>query len=113
MKSLQYASELEMLGYSCSLPGFDSCNKLELVMGIWRSQSNNPQALILIARMCVEFSIQQHNIWTLLLKQMTRYSMVSAQCRLSHIVHLLCRFIKQYEVSSFIHFQQEMLTSCV
>lgn len=87
LKSLQYASELEMLGYSCSLPGFDSCNKLELVMGIWRSQCNNPQALILIARMCVEFNIQQHNIWTLLLKQMTKYSMVSAHCLLQTFTH--------------------------
>lgn len=118
LKSLQYASELEMLGYSCSLPGFESCNKLELIMGIWRSQSNNPQALILIARMCVEFSIQEHNIWTLLLKQMTKYSMVSAHCcRFSYIVHWLCDFIKQqfwnrHGVSSYIQFQQERLTSC-
>ncbi|KDR22172.1 Kinetochore-associated protein 1 [Zootermopsis nevadensis] len=76
LNSLQYASELEMLGYSYSVSSFESCNKLELVKGIWRTQSNNPQALIVIARLCVEFSIQQHNIWTLLLKQMTKYSMV-------------------------------------
>jgi hypothetical protein len=87
LKSLQYASELETLGYSCSLPGFESCNKLELVMGIWRSQSNNPQAVVLIARLCVEFGIQQHNIWTLLLKQMTKYSMVSAHCLLHTCIH--------------------------
>jgi hypothetical protein len=77
LKSLQYASELEMLGYSYSVSGFESCNKLELVKGIWRTQGNNPQALIVIAHLCVEFSIQQHNIWTSLLKQMTEYSMVS------------------------------------
>jgi len=103
LKSLQYASELEMLGYSCSLPGFDSCNKLELVMGIWRSQSNNPQALILIARMCVEFSIQQHNIWTLLLKQMTKYSMVSAQYLLQTFTHFSLALSSYYYGSTTLY----------
>lgn len=37
----------------------------------------------------------------------------SVCCRLSHIVHLLCHFIKQHRVSSFIQFQQELLTSCI
>jgi hypothetical protein len=78
LKSLQYASELEMLGYSYSLPGFESCSKLELVKGIWRSQSNSPQALILIARICVDFGIYQISVWASLLQQMTKYSMVNA-----------------------------------
>jgi hypothetical protein len=84
LKSLQYASELETLGYGYSVHGFESCNKVELVKGIWRSHSNNPQALVIIARLCVEFDIQQHSIWVSLLKQMTKYSMVSTFfcCRL-------------------------------
>jgi hypothetical protein len=100
LKSLQYASELEMLGYSCSLPCFESCNKLELVTGIWRSQSNNPQALILIARLCVEFSIQQHNVWTLLLKQMTKYSMVSAHYLLQTCIH--CSLVLSLYTTTFL-----------
>jgi len=115
LKSLKFASQLEMLGYSCSLPGFDSCNKLELVMGIWRSQSNNPQALILIARMCVEFSIQQHNIWTLLLKQMTKYSMVSAQCLLQIFAHcsLAVPLYKTAWSQFFYTISAGVMTSCV
>jgi hypothetical protein len=77
LKSFQYISELEMLGYSYSVTGFESCNKLELIQGILRTQGNNPQALILLAHLCVEFSIQQYKIWASLLKQMTEYSMVS------------------------------------
>jgi hypothetical protein len=96
LKSLEYAAEFEILGYRCPLPDFESLDKLELVKGMWKTHRDRPQALILIARICVEFSIQEQNIWTLLLKRMTKLFMVSTHCLLqtSHIVHLLCHFIK-------------------
>jgi hypothetical protein len=77
LKGLQYASALEMLGYSYSLSGFESCNKLDLVKAMWRSQSNSPQALIVIARICVDFGIYQKSVWASLLQQMVKYSMVN------------------------------------
>jgi hypothetical protein len=87
LKSLRYASELEMLGYSYSLPSFESCNKLELVKGIWRAQSNSPQALIVIARICVDFGIYQNSVWASLLQQMVKYSMVNAYILLQTCIH--------------------------
>jgi hypothetical protein len=106
LKSLQYANELEMLGYSYSLPGFESCNKLELVKGIWRSQSNNPQALIVIARICMDFGIYQNSVWASLLQQMAKYSMVKTYfllwaCILVHCAHTFLILLTLYLTTSF------------
>jgi hypothetical protein len=117
LKSLQYASELEMLGYSYSLPGFELCNKLELVKAIWRSQSNSPQALIVIARICVDFDIYQNSVWASLLQQMVKYSMVSACFLLQDCIHcahtflILLTFILQHSLIS--HAQTSLFYICI
>ncbi|XP_069700061.1 kinetochore-associated protein 1-like [Periplaneta americana] len=103
-RSLRYTSTLEQLGLPYSVEMFESCNKVELIGGIWRLQHSNPQALVLLARLCVEFNIQQQDIWVSLLKQMTKYGMVQdLEAVLLHLEDIGCiissaEYVRAWEV---------------
>lgn len=76
MKSLQYVSELEKLGFTFSVHRFETASKLELAQALFRGHANVPEALVLILQICVDFQLNNYTLWDGVLTKMARMYMV-------------------------------------
>lgn len=76
LHTLAYLRDLEILGLTYSESGFDSCDKKELANLILRTQSQNPRALSLLVRLCVEFNISHMTLWNSIFQQLIDLTMM-------------------------------------
>ncbi|XP_076766662.1 kinetochore component rough deal [Xylocopa sonorina] len=77
IKSLKYISTLESLGISYSVNTFETCSKYELVQILWKTQSYSPQALVVIAQLCIDFKIYEYSLWDKNLTKLAKLLMVN------------------------------------
>jgi len=74
-RSLEYAYELESLGFACSERIFQNYNKEELAVIILRI-AKRPRAVGLVARLCLDYNVQQTTVWRTILKRLIDLQMV-------------------------------------
>ncbi|XP_015589357.1 kinetochore-associated protein 1 [Cephus cinctus] len=94
MKSLQYLSELEIIGMSYNISTLEVCSKHKLAQILWRAHSYMPRALSLILQLCMDFKLQDYSLWDSTLTQMAKLLMITelkkvlpAVGTVSHIVN--------------------------
>lgn len=76
MKSLQYVSEMERLGFTFSVERFQNSPKLELAQTLFKSHAHLPEALVLIMQMCIDYDLKNYTLWDETLKAMAKMHMV-------------------------------------
>ncbi|XP_006610301.1 kinetochore-associated protein 1-like [Apis dorsata] len=77
MRSLKYISKLELLGIGYSINTFEMCSKHELIQILWKTQNYSPQALIIIAQLCIDFEIYEYSLWDKNLTKMAKLLMIN------------------------------------
>lgn len=77
MKSLKYIGKLELLGIGYSVNTFEACSKEELVQILWKTQCYSPQALVIIAQLCIDFEIYDYSLWDKNLTKLAKLLMVN------------------------------------
>ena len=83
MRTLLYLVEMEGLRIPQSVVEFEKCSKEGLVRGIWRNHSNQVKALQLISDICLDFDLNDINLWNSVLHQMMKLGMRE------YLLHLL------------------------
>ncbi|XP_063227800.1 kinetochore-associated protein 1 [Bacillus rossius redtenbacheri] len=76
MKSLYYVSKLQKFGLVYSVESFEITAKKSIVLDLMQAHDRNPDALILVSRMCIEFSMFSAEVWVHLLQQMAKFKLV-------------------------------------
>ena len=77
MRSLKYISKLESLGVGYSISTFETCQKPELIQILWKTRSYSPQALVIIAQLCIDFEIYEYSLWNKNLTKLAKLLMVN------------------------------------
>ncbi|XP_017761105.1 PREDICTED: kinetochore-associated protein 1 [Eufriesea mexicana] len=77
MRSLKYIGRLELLGIGYSINTFETCSKHELVQILWKTQNYSPQALVIIAQLCIDFEIYEYSLWDKNLTKLAKLLMIN------------------------------------
>jgi len=76
MRSLVYLARLEALNLPYSQQSLESCSKVSLVEGIWRTYKHSPEGITLVRDLCIEYQIWSTQLWTAVLDQLCSHSML-------------------------------------
>lgn len=80
--------QLRQLGYKTNIEKFKTVDKLSLLKQIWKNHASDERALQLIIFICLEFNINEPQIWNGVLKQIVRLNMEDILLPLVHIVSM-------------------------
>ncbi|XP_070578712.1 kinetochore-associated protein 1-like isoform X2 [Ptychodera flava] len=69
LQTYLYMTQLETLNITMSVDEFTSCNKVELVRRLWRNHNHEPKAVRLISDLCLQYKINDIQLWNGLLQQ--------------------------------------------
>jgi len=76
MRTLVYLVRLEALNLPYSQQSLESCAKVSLVEGIWRTYKHSPEGITLVRDLCIEYQIWSTQLWTAVLDQLCSHSML-------------------------------------
>ncbi|PVD19763.1 hypothetical protein C0Q70_20254 [Pomacea canaliculata] len=100
LKVLMYLSHLEQLHIHHSQDTFLECNKTGLVKGIWRNHSHSKPAVLLVASLCLDYGIEDRQMWAAILQQMLSLSMLE---NLEYILKRLQAMPSVWSLPIFAH----------
>uniref|UniRef100_A0A3B3YVA8 Uncharacterized protein n=1 Tax=Poecilia mexicana TaxID=48701 RepID=A0A3B3YVA8_9TELE len=78
LKSYIFVSQLEALNIPYTVQSFLSSPKDGLVKGLWRNHSHEPQAVRLVADLCLEYQVYDPQLWNSLLQKLLGFNLVRA-----------------------------------
>lgn len=108
MKNLSYIVDLESLHIQHSVETFEECNKEGLVKGIWRNHSHQKTAAFLVASLCLDYHINDKQLWNSVLQQLHSFSMMK---QLEYVLLRLGKCPDIWQVPSFPKLWQSILTT--
>jgi len=76
LRTLVYLVRLEALNLPYNQKSLESCSKVSLVEGIWRTYKHSPEGITLVRDLCIEYQIWSTQLWTALLDQLCKHSML-------------------------------------
>jgi len=76
MRTLVYLVRLEALNLPYTQQSLETCSKVSLVEGIWRTYKHSPEGVALVRDLCIEYQIWSTQLWTALLDQLCKQNMV-------------------------------------
>uniref|UniRef100_A0A3P8UD43 Kinetochore associated 1 n=1 Tax=Amphiprion percula TaxID=161767 RepID=A0A3P8UD43_AMPPE len=76
LKSYIFVSQLEALNIPYTLRSFLSSPKEGLVKGLWKNHSHEPQAVRLVADLCLEYQVYDLQLWNSLLQKLLGFNLV-------------------------------------
>uniref|UniRef100_A0A665X5B7 Kinetochore associated 1 n=1 Tax=Echeneis naucrates TaxID=173247 RepID=A0A665X5B7_ECHNA len=72
-----FVSQLEALNIPYTVQSFLSSPKEGLVKGLWKNHSHEPQAVRLVADLCLEYQVYDPQLWNSLLQKLLGFSLIS------------------------------------
>uniref|UniRef100_A0A3B3VKC0 Kinetochore associated 1 n=1 Tax=Poecilia latipinna TaxID=48699 RepID=A0A3B3VKC0_9TELE len=76
LKSYIFVSQLEALNIPYTVQSFLSSPKDGLVKGLWRNHSHEPQAVRLVADLCLEYQVYDPQLWNSLLQKLLGFNLI-------------------------------------
>ncbi|XP_046697965.1 kinetochore-associated protein 1 isoform X3 [Silurus meridionalis] len=77
LKCYMYLSQLEALNIPYNLERFLSSPKEGMIKGLWKNHSNEPQAVRLVADLCLEYEVYDTQLWSGVLQKLLAFNMIS------------------------------------
>uniref|UniRef100_A0AAR2LD09 RZZ complex subunit KNTC1/ROD C-terminal domain-containing protein n=1 Tax=Pygocentrus nattereri TaxID=42514 RepID=A0AAR2LD09_PYGNA len=79
LKCYVYLSQLETLNIPYNLEMFLISPKEGMIKGLWKNHSNEPQAVRLVADLCLEYEVFDLQLWSGILQKLLVFNMVCKQ----------------------------------
>uniref|UniRef100_A0A7N8XGB6 Kinetochore associated 1 n=1 Tax=Mastacembelus armatus TaxID=205130 RepID=A0A7N8XGB6_9TELE len=76
LKCYMFVSQLEALNIPYTVQSFLSSPKEGLVKGLWKNHSHEPQAVRLVADLCLEYQVYDPQLWNSLLQKLLGFNLV-------------------------------------
>ena len=76
LRTLVYLVRLEALNLPYNQKSLESCSKVSLVEGVWRTYKHSPEGITLVRDLCIEYQIWSTQLWTALLDQLCKHNML-------------------------------------
>uniref|UniRef100_A0A3B5BIX8 Kinetochore associated 1 n=1 Tax=Stegastes partitus TaxID=144197 RepID=A0A3B5BIX8_9TELE len=76
LKCYIFVSQLEALNIPYTVRSFLSSPKEGLVKGLWKNHSHEPQAVRLVADLCLEYQVYDPQLWNSLLQKLLGFNLV-------------------------------------
>ncbi|CAL8347314.1 unnamed protein product [Lota lota] len=106
LKCFIYVSQLQALNVSYTIESFLSSPKEGMVKGLWKNHSDEPQAVRLVADLCLEYQVYDPQLWNGLLQKLLAFSMIS---HLQKVLEAICAVPSLWQISSFSRTWRSMI----
>ncbi|XP_034396520.1 kinetochore-associated protein 1 isoform X2 [Cyclopterus lumpus] len=106
IKCYIFVSQLEALNIPYTVQSFLSSPKEGLVKGLWKNHSHEPQAVQLVADLCLEYQVYDHQLWNSLLQKLLAFNLIS---HLQKVLEAVVAVPALWEISSFSRTWKSML----
>ncbi|XP_029367133.1 kinetochore-associated protein 1 isoform X2 [Echeneis naucrates] len=101
-----FVSQLEALNIPYTVQSFLSSPKEGLVKGLWKNHSHEPQAVRLVADLCLEYQVYDPQLWNSLLQKLLGFSLIS---HLQKVLEAAVAVPALWEISSFSRTWRSMI----
>ncbi|KAM4577000.1 kinetochore-associated protein 1 isoform 1-T1 [Odontesthes bonariensis] len=98
LKCYIFVSRLEALNIPYTVQSFLSSPKEGLVKGLWKNHSHEPQAVRLVADLCLEYEVYDPQLWNSLLQKLLGFNLIS---HLQRVLEAIVAVPVLWEISSF------------
>ncbi|XP_056274414.1 kinetochore-associated protein 1 isoform X3 [Pseudoliparis swirei] len=98
LKCYVFVSQLEALNIPYTVQSFLSSPKEGLVKGLWKNHSHELQAVQLVADLCLEYQVYDHQLWNSLLQKLLAFNLIS---HLQKVLEAVVAVPALWEISSF------------
>uniref|UniRef100_A0A1A8M8V5 Kinetochore associated 1 n=2 Tax=Nothobranchius pienaari TaxID=704102 RepID=A0A1A8M8V5_9TELE len=98
LKCYIFVSQLEVLNIPYTLQSFLSSPKEGLVKGLWKNHSHEPQAVQLVADLCLEYQVYDPQLWNSLLQKLLSFNLIS---HLQKVLEAIVAVPALWQISSF------------
>ncbi|KAK5871517.1 hypothetical protein PBY51_004396 [Eleginops maclovinus] len=106
LKCYIFVSQLEALNIPYTVQSFLSSPKEGLVKGLWKNHSHEPQAVRLVADLCLEYQVYDPQLWNSLLQKLLGFNLIS---HLQKVLEALVAVPALWEISSFSRTWRSMI----
>ncbi|XP_056145204.1 kinetochore-associated protein 1 [Lampris incognitus] len=98
LKCYIYVSQLEGLNIPYTIESFLNSPKEGMVKGLWKNHSHEPQAVRLVADLCLEYQVYDPQLWNGLLQKLLGFNMIS---HLQKVLEAVGAVPSLWQISSF------------
>uniref|UniRef100_A0A3Q1IHY5 Uncharacterized protein n=1 Tax=Anabas testudineus TaxID=64144 RepID=A0A3Q1IHY5_ANATE len=77
LKCYVFVSQLEALNIPYTVQSFVNSPKEGLVKGLWKNHSHEPQAVRLVADLCLEYQVYDPQLWNSLLQKLLGFNLIT------------------------------------
>ncbi|XP_035514108.1 kinetochore-associated protein 1 [Morone saxatilis] len=106
LKCYVFVSQLEALNIPYTVQSFLSSPKEGLVKGLWKNHSHEPQAVRLVADLCLEYQVYDPQLWNSLLQKLLGFNLIS---HLQRVLEAIVAVPALWEISSFSRTWRSMI----
>ncbi|XP_054630813.1 kinetochore-associated protein 1 isoform X2 [Dunckerocampus dactyliophorus] len=106
VKCYVFVSRLEGLNIPHTVQSFRSSPKEGLIKGLWKNHSHEPQAVRLVADLCLEYKVYDTQLWNSLLQKMLGFNLISD---LQNVLETVVAVPALWKISSFSRTWKSML----
>uniref|UniRef100_A0A3B4VCT3 Kinetochore associated 1 n=1 Tax=Seriola dumerili TaxID=41447 RepID=A0A3B4VCT3_SERDU len=108
LKCYMFVSQLEALNIPYTVQSFLSSPKEGLVKGLWKNHSHEPQAVRLVADLCLEYQVYDPQLWNSLLQKLLGFNLIS---HLQKVLEAVVGVPALWEVTA--HYLKELKLVCI
>ncbi|XP_028269515.1 kinetochore-associated protein 1 [Parambassis ranga] len=101
-----FVSQLESLNIPYTVQSFLSSPKEGLVKGLWKNHSHEPQAVQLVADLCLEYQVYDPQLWNSLLQKLLGFNLIR---HLQKVLEAIVAVPALWEISSFSRTWRSMI----
>ncbi|KAM9858247.1 kinetochore-associated protein 1 [Aulostomus maculatus] len=98
LKCYIFVSQLEALNIPYTVQSFLNSPKEGLVKGLWKNHSHEPQAVQLVADLCLEYQVYDPQLWNSLLQKLLSFNLIND---LQKVLEAVVAVPAVWEISSF------------
>ncbi|XP_008288071.1 kinetochore-associated protein 1 [Stegastes partitus] len=106
LKCYIFVSQLEALNIPYTVRSFLSSPKEGLVKGLWKNHSHEPQAVRLVADLCLEYQVYDPQLWNSLLQKLLGFNLIS---HLQKVLEAIVAVPALWEITSFSRTWRSMI----
>ncbi|XP_070712166.1 kinetochore-associated protein 1-like [Pempheris klunzingeri] len=106
LKCYIFVSQLEVLNIPHTVQSFLSSPKEGLIKGLWKNHSHEPQAVQLVADLCLEYQVYDPQLWNSLLQKLLGFNLI---CHLQRVLEAAVAVPALWEISSFSRTWRSMI----
>ncbi|XP_047447768.1 kinetochore-associated protein 1 [Mugil cephalus] len=106
LKCYIFVSQLEALNIPYTVQSFLNSPKEGLVKGLWKNHSHEPQAVQLVADLCLEYQVYDPQLWNSLLQKLLGFNLIS---HLQKVLEASMAVPALWEISSFSRTWRSMI----